>query len=188
MSFTSHKLPRWWCRDHEMGDRLVAVMMMMVVVMCKWEGAGFCTGGIKERFLCLTWATLAILNRGEEERLGRKEEERGREESRRGRKVLEENIPLKENPGIKRWLRLVRESTLVHLVYHAPPAPGPSATWRELWHRAGLNCAWDFPQYKAIPIATTPFWAMKALNLQERSPTQFIGRTMMQFRTHRGND
>lgn len=52
----------------------------------------------------------------------------------------------------------------------------------------GLNCAWDFPQYKAIPIATTPFWAMKALNLQEGSPTQFMGRTMMQFRTHRGND
>lgn len=34
-------------------------MMMMATVMCNWEGAGFCIRGIKERFPCLTWVTLA---------------------------------------------------------------------------------------------------------------------------------
>lgn len=34
-------------------------MMMTAMVMCNWEGAGFCIRGIKERFPCLTWATLA---------------------------------------------------------------------------------------------------------------------------------
>lgn len=72
-----------------MGELVVAVMM--VVVMCMWEGAGFCIGGIKERFLCLTWATLAIRDGDEEERLGWKEEERGSEETRKGGKDLKEN-------------------------------------------------------------------------------------------------
>lgn len=45
--------------------------------------------------------TLAILDRDEEERW-QQEEKRGQEESRKGCKVLEENIPLKENPRIKR--------------------------------------------------------------------------------------